>query len=97
MDFSRTDIQQTVSGLEEFQQTLYIMLLNRVRDFCQDPLLGATFSPHVADSALVDEGIRATLGKIKGLVVKSVSHQENEWEVSVQYQGRFINYKFDIQ
>ena len=84
-----------VTGLEEFQQTLSIILKEPLRNFLQSPKVGAYFDVHSTDANLIKYGIENTIKtQIPELVVLSVDVNLPNILIRCKYKDKIINFKY---
>ena len=77
-----------VSSMDELRQCILILLKEEQGSFLQDFNLGSFVKIHTSDLDLIDECVRATVGQIKGLVVKDIQVDSvYNIIIAVEYQG----------
>lgn len=98
MDFPQSlESFDFVSGLEEFKQTLTLLIKNPRGAFMQDYSLGSLVDVHTTDAIALVEGLRATAEQISGVRVDDCSYDESKdiYNLSVVYKDQFLNFKFN--
>lgn len=97
MDFSLDLRKGFLTSVEEFRQTLFILLQNPKGTFIQGPYVGSFVSPHLSDNDLLEEQVRQTLNQLSGVSIQDVSVSNgNEVTVKLTYKNNFIKLKYLI-
>lgn len=83
-----------VEGLDEFKQSLSLILTNYIGSFYQSSTLGAYFDVHV-DASSLKVAVKKTCEELSSVLVDSVDVSPlGEVTVNLHYKGKFVNYKF---
>lgn len=96
MDFPLDLTKSWVDNTDELEQTVVLILKNRMGEFIQSPTIGLALSVHSSDLHLLEEGVRATIDQLKGVTLDNVEIRRTEEfnitiDLRISYRGDFLN------
>lgn len=83
------------TGVDEFRQTLTVLLKNPLGEFHQSNRLGALFDVHQPASD-VSMLLRQTIEQLKDVKVENVTVRGEKFHVTVLYKGELVNFEFGL-
>ena len=96
MDFPINLSKYFIQGMDEFKQTVELILKNPVGNFYQSLSIGALFSVHSSQNQIID-GCVKTLQSIPGVTVMSCQFQGTDILAQISYRDRITNFIFSIE
>lgn len=97
MDFPlNLESLQFVEAMDEFRQTVTLLLKEQSGNFMQSNSLGALFSVHSGDEGVIEYGIEETLKKINGVTVESCVVKLPNVSVSLKYKDEIVKFQFSV-
>lgn len=86
-----------VYNKDELRQDVIALLCNNIGMFIQSPDLGRSFDVHLDDNITVDECVRATLSRIKGIYIASVEVNLPMIRINIEYNGENLDLEYKIE
>jgi len=84
-----------VSGQDELHQTMYLLLVQEVGEFCQDFTFGSMISPHVGSANMVDYHIRAALKPLPEVQIENIDLSKFPTvDLIYTFRGIVANFRF---
>lgn len=85
-----------LKGMDEFKQTIKLLIKNNKKQFLQNPELGSTISPHT-DTEILKLAIRDVVNQVPNTALIDISVDYPTISLTLQYFDQIDKFTFSVK